>query len=243
MLNIAICDDNLTYLNATMMIVSNYFEKKKEQIQLFPFSKANELTNWIDSFGDTLHILILDICLDKNKNGIPIAKRITDNYSNTQIVFTTAYIENAADICEAKFSYFVYKKKNWFVKLQKALDKATSTLDDISSHQLLIDKQIISTTSVEYIESDKKQSIIDLIDGDSITVNKGIHYFAEALPSNFYQIHRCSIINMDCIDSLDKAKKEVILHNGKTLSVSRSRYSDFSDTYYNYLAGKLFQNK
>lgn len=172
MLNIAICDDNLTYLNATMMIVSNYFQNKKEQIQLFPFTKANELTNWIDSFGDTLHILILDICLDKNENGISIARSVTESYKNTQIIFTTAYIENAADICEAKFSYFVYKKKDWIIKLQKALDRATNNLIDISSQQLFVDKQTINTASVACIESDKKQSIINLMGGAPTTVNK-----------------------------------------------------------------------
>lgn len=40
MLNIVICDDNKTYLQAAVSVIQNYFDQRKENVHIFKF--ANE---------------------------------------------------------------------------------------------------------------------------------------------------------------------------------------------------------
>lgn len=238
MLNIVICDDNKTYLQAAVSVVQNYFDKLKRSVHIYKFTNEYEMRTWYDNFDEEINILVLDICIDENSNGIDIAKRAHAVNSSTKIIYMTAFLEQAADICETDFTYFVYKRSDWIEKLEKALEKAIVQIGNDDKRTLAIGSKTIYFDEIICLEAQKKNTVFYLDGKDDLTVSKGISSFSSSLPNNFYACHRSYIVNLDKIESLDRSDKSIKLTNGIIIPIPRAKYKEFSDIYYAYLEKK-----
>lgn len=236
MLNIVICDDSETYLQAAVSVVQNYFDDTDAHI--YKFNNEYEMKTWYNHFDEQVHIMILDICLDSDTNGISVAKEIHKKNSATKIIFMTAFLEQTADICETDFTYFVYKRNDWIEKLEKALDKAIEQIGSDEKRKIEIGSNTVYFDEIVCLEAQKKNTVFHLDGKDDITASKGINTFAQALPNNFYSCHRSYIVNFDKIEKIDKSEKTIILTNGEVIAVPRAQYKAFDENYYNYLEKK-----
>ncbi len=239
MLNVVICDDNETYLQAAVSVVENYFDTKKVDVHIYKFKNEYEMRTWYDHFDEDVHIMILDICLDSDTNGISVAKQIHKDDSATKIIFMTAYLEQAADICETDFTYFVYKRSDWIEKLEKALTKAMSEIKNDDNRKIQIGSNSIYYDEIVCLEAQKKNTVFQLDGKDNIIVSKGINTFIDTLPVNFYSCHRSYIVNFDKIEKIDKSEKTILMTNGTIISIPRAQYKPFIENYYNYLEKKV----
>lgn len=242
-MKIGICDDNLIYLNGIMLLTNNYIKKNyaSEQIDLTQFSSSKELMTWVNHFGNTLDILILDIVLENNKNGIEIAKRIANLNPNIKIIFITAHIEQAADISEAPFIYFVYKNKDFEKKLYSAIDKAICSSKTENIKCIIINDEKIFLDKVECFIADKKYTIAIYNDKNEDVLKAGISSITRLLPPNFVLIHRSCIINMDYINRIIKDEKAVELISGNKVQIARAKYNTLLNSYHDYLKTR-FEN-
>lgn len=236
-MKIGICDDNLIYLNGIVLLTNNYIKKNyaSEQIDLTQFSSSKELMTWVNHFGNTLDILILDIVLENNKNGIEIAKRIADLNPNIKIIFITAHIEQAADISEAPFIYFVYKNKDFEKKLYSAIDKAIYSSKTENIKCIIINDEKIFLDKIECFVAEKKYTIAIYNDKNEDILKAGISSITRLLPSNFVLIHRSCIINMDYINRIIKDEKAVELISGNKMQIARAKYNTLINSYHDYL--------
>lgn len=238
MLNIVICDDNKIYLQAAVSVIQNYFDQRKENVHIFKFTNAHEMKTWFENFDEEIDILVLDICIDEKTNGIDIAKKAHIQNSSTKIIFMTAFLEQAADICETDFTYFVYKRSDWIEKLEKALDKALSQITNDEEKTIAIGTKTVYFDEIICLEAQKKNTVFYLDAKDDITASKGINSFSSSLPQNFYACHRSYIVNLDKIEKLNKSEKTIILKNELIIPIPRAKYKEFSDIYYAYLEKK-----
>lgn len=157
MLNIVICDDNKTYLQAAVSVIQNYFDQRKENVHIFKFANEHEMKTWFENFDEEIDILVLDICIDENTNGIDIAKKAHIQNSSTKIIYMTAFLEQAADICETDFTYFVYKRSDWIEKLEKALDKAISQIGNDTEKTIEIGAKTVYFDEIICLEAQKRK--------------------------------------------------------------------------------------
>lgn len=124
----------------------------------------------------------------------------------------TAFLEQAADICETDFTYFVYKRSDWIEKLEKALDKAISQIGNDTEKTIEIGAKTVYFDEIICLEAQKKNTVFYLEGKENITVSKGINSFALSLPQNFYACHRSYIVNLDKIERLNKSENVVCHH-------------------------------
>ena len=239
MLNLVICDDSETYLNAAVSVVENYFDKTDTAAHIYKFKSEYEMRTWFNHFDEEVNIMLLDICLDSDTNGISIAKKIHDKNSATKIIFITAFLEQAADICETDFTYFVYKRSDWIEKLEKALDKAMSEIDEDKNRKIQIGSSTVYFDEIICLEAQKKNTVFHLAGKNDITIQKGINTFIDLLPNNFYACHRSYIVNFDKIENINKSDKTILLNGSILVPIPRAQYKPFIENYYNYLEKKV----
>lgn len=240
-MKIAICDDNLVYLNSAMLLINNYLKQNHptEKLDFLQFSSSKELVAWTNEFGETLDILILDIVLDNDRNGIKLAKEITDKNPNIKIIFITAYLEQAADISEAPFVYFVYKNKNFEKKLFAAIERAFEVCKNQNNKYIVVTDQKIFTDKVECFIADKKQTRVIYKNNNEESIKVGISKIGSLIPDNYVIIHRSCIVNMDSIDKILKSEKLIKTLSGNNLQIARAKYNNVINTYHNYLKKRI----
>lgn len=69
----------------------------------------------------------------------------------------TAFLEQAADICETDFTYFVYKRSDWIEKLEKALDKAISQIGNDTEKTIEIGAKTVYFDEIICLEAQKRK--------------------------------------------------------------------------------------
>lgn len=175
-------------------------------------------------------LIILDIHLKGEKNGIELANYIKENNSEIPFIFLTAYSDTAS-IKEAiktrPSGYLVkpFEKHDLFSAIEVALlnfekkhnQKKKSLL---VKHQGIFIK--IDIDSIIYIESDKNYLIIQCIN-DSYRYRSTLTEIKESLPDNFIFTHKGFIINCNFVDSFSTT---VVFLKNFRIPISKT-YKDF----------------
>lgn len=240
LIKIAVCDDQIDHVHQITKAVRSYFDSREntDEISIVEFSSAKGLTSWVEHFGATLDILILDIQLENNADGISLAKQYAQKYNQIKTIFITGYIERAAEICEAPFLYFLLKPLS-MEKLVRALDKAISTIGEEACsalslasvgeiHRILPDK-------ITYIESSGRQIIIHFFDGVQSAYYKKISSIVEELPSCFYRCHNSFIVNLNYVYKLE-SDGFLLRKTEEKIPVPRHKHAVVKAHYMHFLA-------
>ena len=165
------------------------------------------------------------------------------------IIFTTAYDEYAVDAFDLNAVDYLLKpfSKDRF---DKALDKVFNKVSDSGSikginglkkhiaENSVLDKIVVKSNSnihviplfeVVYIESEDDYVMIHTAKGKYLK-HQTMKFYEQQLDSNkFIRIHRSYIVNISEINKIEKFGKDtyqVVLKNGISLKVSRSRYQE-----------------
>ncbi len=165
------------------------------------------------------------------------------------IIFTTAYDEyavNAFDLNAVDYLLKPFSKDRFDKALGKVFDKmksgaSSSGIKELKSHfveNTVLDKIVVKSNSnihvipldeVIYIESEDDYVMIHSKNGKHLK-HQTMKFYEEQLNSNkFIRIHRSYIVNVSEINKIEKFGKEtyqVVLKNGTSLKVSRSRYQE-----------------
>ncbi|NNV56951.1 LytR/AlgR family response regulator transcription factor [Limnovirga soli] len=88
--------------------------------------------------------------------------------------------------------------------------------------------ELINTADIEYLEAATNYTYIHLVDNSKITSSKNLGFYEEELKEEpFIRIHNSTIVNLTKIKSYIRGDDGwVILQNGKTLRVSKSKKDD-----------------
>lgn len=223
MLHVAICDNN--------EMVLNLLESKMKKIlgDRIKVSKHNNpfslMTYIIDESKGDVDVVFIDICLG-SQNGIRIAEVLLDEQPNLKFVFMSSELEQVKDIFRVNPVYFLMKPFEAFY-LKDALSKLQSMMDDEKTEMLKINisNKLISIKlrDIYYIESDKRQVIIHLLDKDYTCYAK-LDDMENELNNIFVRCHQSYIINMDKIEELTKEK--IVLTNEAEIPISRSKIKE-----------------
>lgn len=96
--------------------------------------------------------------------------------------------------------------------------------------------KVLTESSITYVESRGRVQIVHTRDGGSRVMSKTMNELEETLRGGFFRIHRCFLVNMDCIDIFERT--QVKLQDGSSLLMSKYKYHEFVDSYLKYMSGK-----
>lgn len=223
--------------------IEEHIKKVKECIEMTfkslhinSFKYPEQTIDDIEFFPDNT-IFILDIQL-LEKNGIDLAKQIHKVCKNAQIIFSSAYLQNAPDVYEVEHCYFVYKP-DLQVKLPKAINKALENISEsnktITFH--LKDKtKVVNIDNIFYIERNQRYSFIHTSD-DTIKIQTSLDELKIKLPKYFIRSHNSYIFNAKHL--LEIKRTNIILKNNYDIPISRAYKKSVKEELHDFFINNL----
>lgn len=235
MLHVFICDDNPLHAKSieqkTVCVLAN------EPHKIYTYTDPVLLLRGLMHTQQSALIVLLDIDLEMESNGIAIANQIHQIRTGVQIVFVTGHIHYATEIGEAEPVYFVTKPVS-DEKLRRALQKAKSKLaHDRISFQLRGETVILLQQDIRYIERIKRTSCIHSAE-EVLSISDNLDEILVRLDGrNFVRCHNSFIVNLAHVAVFSNS--ELTLKSGERIPISRRFHSFVLDGYADYMGGLL----
>ena len=241
MLRIAICDDDAVFVKKASEMLNNWVEKPENAV-FETFENGDELIS--AHKASPFDIILLDVVMPMI-NGIETAREIRSEDKNTKIVFLTSSPEFAVESYTVKANNYLLKpvsEKALFDCLDEFADEIIKKSRSITVksiytvHKILVDE-------IVYIEAQNKHIVFTMFDGTKIETTEPLHVFEEKLAESkeFFKCHRSYIVNINHIDTY--TSKEVRMHSGYCIPVSRSYQKAFESAYFAVLFGEAGEDK
>ncbi len=228
-IKIAICDDDLNYLNSLENMLKSYFENKNYTLELSKFNTAKNLILDIQD-GSNFDIAIIDIEMP-DVNGMKLAQTINDLCNNCIVMFLTSYIQYAVDAFKLKIFRYIPKSQT-NSRLSPAIDDAIKIVAEKQQRQVLISKynhiENIHFNDIIYIQKNGKYSTFVCKNNREIDKRQSIINTYKALDKDdFIFIDRGCIVNLNNLKRIEN--NDVICINGDKLAISRSNQKDVKE--------------
>lgn len=237
-MRIAICDDDSTQIAVLESYVQTWAQKNDVEINIKKFNSAeNFLFEWTAT--GQFDLLFLDIKM-REMTGIELAEIIRKEDEEVAIVFVTgdeSFVFKGYDVDALYYLIKPITEEN----CAKCLEKVASRLSDNEETSLLINAE----------NKLKRIKYSDLICFESVSHYLEVHTTKEKLRyrkkigdledelkdrPEFVRIHRCSIVNLKHVDSIES--NSLFLDDGTELPISRNRWRDTHIAFVRYHADR-----
>ena len=212
MLNFALCDDNLSIVNKLAKMLEAIFIKNKlpGEIVLVE-TNPNELLEFINS-ENSVDVLLMDIDLKSNINGIDLVNTIRTTNKSMYIIFTTAHLEYGLLAYKCKTFDFLPKPIT-SERLEETILRIFEDVYEEPKKFIKIDnkKTFITENSVCFIKKDGMKLIFKAKSRD-YEIYSSFSNISNNLPSNFIRCHKSYIINLDNVTDI-QPKNNLIIFN------------------------------
>jgi DNA-binding LytR/AlgR family response regulator len=232
-MQIAVCDDNKLHLL-----------DMKEKLSLLPIVENtylfSDLTLFLSSIedGHSYDAVLMDIDWGGGKTGMDAAEELYKRSLKTKIIFVTGYSDKYSQyifLRDANLSGYIAKPVDIEI-LEANLNKVASAVALNEQPSLVVRKNgaliSIPLHEIYSIESYKHTITIHSTRNDIVSYER-LDKITGALPAGFYQCHKSYIVNMRQIQRFQS--DEILLKNGKTVPVSRSKYNETKEAYLNFM--------
>lgn len=235
-MKIAVCDDDLLFLQELSGLLSQYGMEHNCDIEYKTFTNPLELVMQIEK-GIHYDAIFLDIFMP-GINGIQCAKDIRSLDNFVKIVFLTSSTEFAIESYAVRACQYLLKpvqRENLFLTL-KFLEKEAEVIEKnifILKSKTGITK--ISLSKLKYCEVINRKVVLHLSNGEECECSLKMNELEEKLKNfrMFFKPHRSFLVNMDYIQTL--TTYSIILECGTKIPVPREKYAQIKQTYMEYI--------
>lgn len=204
MLNFCIIDDKIEFINRLTNILNNIFIKYDLNAEIvYTTNNANDCISYV--LNNRVNVLLLDISLESNLNGLDIAKIIREQDKDCYIAFITAHSEYLSVAYKYKTFDFIIKPINY----QRIEDFVLRLFDDIkgvSKKFIHIDNKntIIDENEIQFIKRDGMKIMFHTNSRD-YKIYSSFAKIKDILPSNFIRCHKSFVANINNIKYIDSS--------------------------------------
>ena len=241
-MKLAVCDDNREELEKISSILECAFGKSQPNFQIRIFQNGFSLLDAIDC-GEVFDVVLLDILMP-GENGIAIAREIRNYHAGMEIIFLTSSPEYAVESYEVRANNYLLKPVNeerLLAAVQRCLDgmeqkRAAGFIVHSTTNQYAR----ILYAHLMYGEAMRKSVGLHLSDQTVVSSAMTFTELSGRLEGNpdFVKVHRSYIVNMQYIANITRT--EIVLLNGEKIPVSKSRYAEVSQTFFNFAFSNSF---
>lgn len=222
MIRIALCDDDLYFIDHLHQAVSQWFTDK-QTINPFccnNFTSSETLLSSLET--GTFDIFFLDIEMPEI-DGMELAACIREQLPDAILIFLTSHDEFASDGYRVQALRYL-SKLTWEKFLSEALEAATAQLDKYKAGSLSIlhygNMTRISYQDILYVRHVSRYSQIVAKSGKIIQDDRGIKKLFDIIQDNrFLFIDRGTFINLDYIQRIENG--QAVMTNEDSLAISR----------------------
>lgn len=190
-------------------------------------------------------IVLMDIDLNSEKNGIDMAEALYSISRSTQIIYVTAYTDKFIQdvfLRQANVCGFLNKPIQGSY-LRKMINKAEKRAAEnrtvsISSKNGFF---TLPENDITYIESNKRRLTFHTCEKNKYEIYGSMSEYLERLSSSFVIAHQSFVVNKRYI--LGMKQKEIMLTDGTIIPISRSRLKDIRELLMNAAAAEAEENQ
>lgn len=235
-MRIAVCDDDVKFLQELSALLKFYGEENHCEIEYKIYTNPFELVTQIEK-GVHYDVILLDVVMP-GINGIQCARDIRMFDTFVKIVFLTSSAEYAVESYSVRAYQYLLKpvKKEDLFFLLKSLEKDTEEADKnvlIFKTKQGISKVLLS--KLEYCEVISRKIVLHLTTGEECECSLKMNELEESLKKYkmFLKPHRSFLVNMDHIQTL--ATHNIVMGCGMKIPVPREKYAQIKQTYMEYM--------
>lgn len=237
MISIALCDDEVKYLDYYENRITVVAQKLNLPFEIIRFKSGESLLFYLEDNPNKFHLIYLDIITD-GINGIETAKKIRSFNSLTKIIFLTSTKSFVFNAFEVNATDYLIKDEH-DEKFDILFKKTVSNLQLNFYGEVITFKSnntdyLFELNQIKYFESDKRLIIIHLHNQESHEFYYKLGDLKNRLEANdFVLVHRSYLVNMQYIKKISKT--ELTLKDNSLIPVSRTYYNDLKEKFVNYL--------
>lgn len=213
MIRIAICDDDLNFLDSFERMVTKSFTEAGQQIKVFTFASGKSLLEKVEREKQILDIIFLDVEMP-GVHGFQVAQRLRELNSAFILIFTT-YIENQSRE-GYRYGAFRYVFKNNLeseiteavASILKKLDQATRDQEEITLKCRIsgvLENITLKKKDIIYLQTEKTRRItMKTIYTEYDLLVKPLSEYAKLLDlSVFIPIMRSYLLNFNHVECIE----------------------------------------
>lgn len=233
-MRIAVCDDEQKFIDDFKRITDKLYPSLDMVVDTF--SDGAEL---LKSFGFRAYDLVfLDIEMPE-MDGITLAEKLRETSDEVSIVFLTGHIEYAVKGYEVNALRYLTKPADE-QKVKDVIDRVLKKLGDVKMLWIKTDEGEVKLrlSDILFIESQNQNVLISTAE-DSYSVRGNMNDYEKRLEQEgFFRIHRGYIVSLARVSRL--SGKEVVMEDGTTLPVSRSKEARLKEVLFSFISMEAF---
>lgn len=185
---------------------------------------------------ECMDLILLDVVMPL-LNGIDTVRELRNDNQMVPVIFLTSSKEFAVESYDVKAFHYLIKPVSE-EKLFSVLDDFLRTIskpEETFTAQTSMGFCKIVFADVDYLEAQNKQVNVSLSNGNVIAIRELFSKCEEifSLEKGFFKCHRSYIVNLNHIEEF--TKNQITLCNHITVPISRNRYVEFKETYFNHM--------
>ena len=233
MLNFIICDDNLNIANKLEKFLDSIFAKNNYDASIvLKTDNANDVLKYIEN--NDVDVLMLDINLKSEKNGLELAEEFRQIKKNAYIIFTTGHLEYA--MMAYKYKTFDYLPKPiTYDRLELTINRLFEDANESNKNYLKLDNKntIVDENEIEHIKRDGMKLVFHTPNRDYDTYSS-FNKFQDKLPDNYIRCHKSYIANLNKIKQIEPSSGTITFKDNKTCDIGPKYKRDFMEVLKNY---------
>lgn len=232
-MRVAVCDDQQEALEDLCAKI----EKTGLVKEVAPFQKIDDLKALLHE-KEKPDVVFMDIEWNGDKNGIDFAEAIYKVSPKTKIIYVTSYTDKYVQnifLKDANRSGFLVKPVQEEM-LRNIIERLRRLQYRESREKLLIPYKsrvfCIPIRNILYVESRSRYVTIHTVKS-SYTCIERMKNMKDRLDSRFVYCHKSFLVNMNAIELF--LPGEMVLKTGKQIPISKGRYRETKQTFFQYM--------
>lgn len=234
MMNIAIVDDDLNYLNEVKDYIARFETESGEQCSVYTFENGMD---FITDYEPKYDLIILDIKMPF-MNGMTVAEKLRKIDEEVALIFLTSMARYAIRGYSVSALDFMVKPvvyADFAAKLKKALNYVRMHDDKFIVVQTSSNTaKKVSAKSIRYVEV-MGHSLVYHCKDEDLTCRGQLIEAEKALNlPNFMKCNKCYLVNLDYVTGF---KNDEMIIGNESISVSRRRKKEIMQRVSEYWGG------
>ena len=232
MIKFALCDDSINILEKVSKMLETIFnENNFNAVVAYSSTNTNDMLNYINN--NKIDVIILDININSNKDGLNLAEFIRKNNKNTYIIFTTGHFEYI--MLAYKYKTFDYLAKPLtYDRLSETIVRLFEDINGQTTKYIRIDNKntLIDASEVQFIKRDGMKLVFHTTTRNYESYNS-FNKIQNSLPTNYRRCHKSCIANILQIKDIEPVSNTITFKDGSICSMGPKYKSDIMEVLQN----------
>lgn len=232
MIKFALCDDSINILEKVSKMLETIFnENNFNAVVAYSSINTNDMLNYINN--NKIDVIILDININSNKDGLNLAEFIRKNNKNTYIIFSTGHLEYI--MLAYKYKTFDYLAKPLtYDRLSETIVRLFEDINGQTTKYIRIDNKntLIDASEVQFIKRDGMKLVFHTTTRNYESYNS-FNKIQNSLPTNYRRCHKSCIANILQIKDIEPVSNTITFKDGSICSMGPKYKSDIMEVLQN----------